>query len=481
MRFPLALSALFAAACASAPPPDLTEAPIVFQSRAGVEAEAFEGSILVPENRADPQSRMIPLRYVRFPATGEAAGAPIVYLAGGPGGSGIATAKGRRHPLFMAMREFGDVIALDQRGTGASGDTPRCVSSVRPPSYAERTNAAVAEAYRASIRECAAFWEAEGVDVAGYTTAQSVHDLEDLRRALGAEKLVLWGTSYGSHLALAAMKDMDGRIEKVVLSSAEGLDQTVKLPARTDAYFDRLQAVADADPVGRTAFPDIQGLILRVHDRLEAEPVLLTLARRDGSEETALLDRIAMRQLASGMIADPHNAVALLNIYRALEAGVTGPVAEILGYFPSPNAPISWRPMPLAMDVASGIGDERLALVEQQAETALLGAYLNFPMPQVRGELNGLDLGDRFRQAPKSRVPTLLLSGTLDGRTYTDGQLEAVAGLSRLTHVEVVNAGHNLFMSSPEVRAAIETFMRGEPLRTRTIKIPPPSFEGFAD
>ena len=47
-------------------------------------------------------------------------------IAGGPGGSGISTARGSRFPLFMAMREFGDVIAFDQRGVGQSQGNLRC-------------------------------------------------------------------------------------------------------------------------------------------------------------------------------------------------------------------------------------------------------------------------------------------------------------------------------------------------------------------
>ena len=45
-----------------------------------------------------------------------------------------------------------------------------------------------------------------------------------------------------------------------------------------------------------------------------------------------------------------------------------------------------------------------------------------------------------FRQPPTGDTPVLVLSGTLDGRTYIDGQAEAVAGLSRAHIVTVHNA-----------------------------------------
>ncbi|HEX8922871.1 MAG TPA: hypothetical protein VF766_15460, partial [Pyrinomonadaceae bacterium] len=99
---------------------DLKLKPYVFENGKGEKVEAELGVLLVPENRRNPQSNLIELAFVRFKSTAQNPGAPIVYLAGGPGGSGTGTATGSRFSLFMAMREVGDVIAFDQRGTGMS-------------------------------------------------------------------------------------------------------------------------------------------------------------------------------------------------------------------------------------------------------------------------------------------------------------------------------------------------------------------------
>src|SRR5687768_14084527 len=171
--------------------------------------EAELGHLRVPGNRALAGSREITLRFVRFRATGARPGSPIVYLAGGPGGSGIGAAYGTRFPLFLALREHGDVIAFDQRGTGVDprteDDEPDtdCDEEylVDPTKPLERAagGAAMAEA----VRRCAARLARDGFNLAGYTTRESAADLEDLRVALGAEKLTLWGISYGTHLSLA--------------------------------------------------------------------------------------------------------------------------------------------------------------------------------------------------------------------------------------------------------------------------------------
>ena len=454
----------------------VTEEPFIFKSADGQTTHAMRGSFQVPENRSVPGSRILTLRYVRFPATSAKPGAPIVYLSGGPGGSGIETAKRNRYPLFMAMRQFGDVIALDQRGTGASDDTPVCEPKTAPSDTKQLSDDAFAAAYRTAALECAAFWKAKGIDLRGYTTVESAHDLDALRRHLGAKKISLWGISYGTHLALAALKQMDDRLDRVVLASVEGLEQTVKLPALTDAYFDRMQAALDSDPRAHAAYPDIKAMIARVHRKLEQHPVLLHLKDPNGKNTDILLQRRSLQMIAAGPIADPDGSAMMLAVYRAADAGDYQPLMQLMQRFFAPGEPLKMQAMPLVMDVASGISDKLLAVVNTQAKTALLGDTLNFPMPQLRDAFPELDLGDGFRKAPVSHVTTLLLSGTLDGRTYPESQLEAVAGLDQLQAIIVVNAGHNLFMTSKEVTAAIERFMRGEPMQSARIIVPLPDF-----
>ena len=423
----LILSSLF---CRAGETSVVNEVPIVFETMGGETTDAFQGEVLVPENRSNPKSRMIPIRYVRFPATTTKPGPPIIYLAGGPGGSGIMTAKypNFRFPLFMALRAHGDVIALDQRGTGASSMLPECVSDTVVPVSEAHTDAEITQYYRAAADECVAFWQAQGIDVSGYNTLESAQDIDDLREHLGATRVTLWGISYGSHLALASLKVMEGRVHKIVIASAEGLDQTVKLPSRTDAYFARLQAAINTQPDAAALYPDVQALIRRVHKSLEESPIRLQVPDEAGDTTELLFQRFHMQGLASGMIADPHRGVVqLLALYRGIDlAGSSDEVkATLVGIvqragFAEPN--VSYRLMPLAMDVASGVSAKRLKIVEMEAESSLLGQALNFPMPQLVEQIPGLDLGDQFRDFPQSKVPTLLLTGTLDGRTYIEGQ-----------------------------------------------------------
>jgi pimeloyl-ACP methyl ester carboxylesterase len=449
----------------------LQETAVNFISDTGETVEALEGSFSVLENRANPDSRTLTLQYVRFPATGDNPGSPIVYLAGGPGGSGIETAKGRRFDLFMAMREFGDVIALDQRGTGASNDLPNCVSSQTLAATSATSDETYVTIQQEALRECLSFWSENGIDVKGYNTLESVSDLEALRQHLGSEKLTLWGISYGSHLALAAVKEMEDRIDRVVIASAEGLDQTIKLPARTDEYFARVQQAIDTQPQTSEAFPDIIAMMRRVHGQLDNEPIMLSVPQRDGTMKDYLWQRRDMQQAASGAISDPVPLSLLLQIYAGLDNGDTSILNAVAPYFVSSSDQVSMRPMSVLMDIASGTDADRRALIQTQAKTSLLATFLN---QQV--ELEDVDpslvLSSDFRTNPVSDVPLLLLSGTLDGRTYLESQREAVAGFSNAQAVIIRNVGHNLFMASPEVTTTIQEFMRGSNVDGREIDFP---------
>ena len=447
---------LAAALCLLAPigaqaEPLAGETSIEFEASSGETTDAYRGNFDVPENRSDPDSRILRLEYVRFPATGAEAGPPIIYLAGGPGGSGIGTAEGRRFPLFMAMREFGDVIALDQRGTGASNDVETCESSEYDPDDTFLSDADYLAREVRALEACMAVWRSQGIDPAGYNTRENVADLDALREHLGAEKVTLWGISYGSHLAFAALNQIENRIDRIVMASAEGLDQTIKLPARTDDYFARFGASIDHS--------DLPGLIRNVHAQLEETPVMLELSNRSGDTFEFLLQRRDMQRIASAMISDPERAMMLVGMYEALHEGNTAPVAQLLSRFVRPGEPISYSLMSVAMDIASGTSPARRALIEAQAQTSLLGSNLNQPAA-FEDAASDLVMDETFRRDPVSAVPVLLLSGTLDGRTYLESQTEAVSGLSNLEHMVVEGAGHNLFMFSPEVTERIQDFMR---------------------
>ena len=151
----------------------------------GQHIHAEVGRFSVPERHSGPHGRKITLAFLRLKSTSPQPGPPIFYLAGGPGGSGISLAKGPRGSLFLAMREAGDVIALDQRGAGLSDSNLNCPESLEFPLAFPGDFAPLLRRFEEASRACASFWRGRGVDLAAYNVVENAHDLDSLRQALG--------------------------------------------------------------------------------------------------------------------------------------------------------------------------------------------------------------------------------------------------------------------------------------------------------
>jgi pimeloyl-ACP methyl ester carboxylesterase len=218
--------------------------------------------------------------------------------------------------------------------------------------------------------------------------------------------------------------------------------------------------------------PDLPGLMRRVHARMEAEPARLTA--RLGSTPTELrVGGFAVQMLAGSLAANPETLALLPGLYRALDAGKVEAMAPFVGQM---GGLLGVSGMPETMDLASGISPRQLAMIEREAETAVIGDALNFPMPHLLGVVPGVDLGEGFR-AP-FRIPNraLLVAGSLDGRTVLAEQAEVAAQFRDKHQILVENAGHNVFEAHPEVQALLVRFFRGERVDDTKLSLPPPKF-----
>jgi pimeloyl-ACP methyl ester carboxylesterase len=154
------------------------------------------GTLVVPENRADPQSRLIALPVTRIHARSSRPREPIFRLQGGPG---ITNTKFRYADRFADER---DVVLVGYRGVDGSSklDCPEVTSS-REHARGFLTEKAM-RADAAAFQACADRLESDGVDLAGYTLPQRVDDLEAARRALGYDRIDLLSESAGTRTAM---------------------------------------------------------------------------------------------------------------------------------------------------------------------------------------------------------------------------------------------------------------------------------------
>lgn len=432
--------------------------------------DAEVGYLAVPMNHDVPQSARTRLRVLRLPATGgDGKAAPVVYLAGGPGGSGVGTARGPRWPVFDRVRRETDVLLLDQRGTGLSEPPPACPHEHGFDDDQALDHDSAVAALRETAMRCIAHWREHGVDLDAYTTVQSAHDIDLLRQALDVPRITLWGMSYGTHLALAYLRLYEANAERVVLLGSEGLDHTLKLPLSADALLEEIGQIAAA-----SGFEDLPGTTRRVLATLRQEPGRGRSYMRGG--RTVVIGEFDA-QIAIAAALGRRSTQRLLPLaLRRAEAGDFDLLAELvlavrghLGRF---------HAMPLVMDVASGQSPERRRLIEAQARQSLFGNALNFPFPELGDDLGLPDLGEGFRSPLHSAVPTLFVSGTLDGRTPVANARELSAGFSQSSHLIVRNASHDdeLWLGHPEIAERIASFLAGTAATDHELAVPPPEF-----
>lgn len=450
--------------------------PYVFENGKGEKVDAELGILLVPENRSDPQSNLIELAFVRFKSTSKNPEPPIVYLAGGPGGSGTGTAAGSRFPLFMALREVSDVIAFDQRGTGMSKPNLTCLQRFDLPLDVVPSRESVLRVLRERSADCAYYWHnIQRVDLNGYNTNESADDLEDLRKALGVKQISLWSISYGTHLTFAAIRRHPLSIHRAILAGTEGPDHTYKLPGNIQTHLADLAAVIKADPVVGKEIPDFLGLMKSVFDRLEKEPAVVEINDPQTKQKVKVtVNKFVMQFLTANNIGTGVTASFPMAFYAASKGDYSFAAQAWLN---QSRGGIG-SAMSYMMDCASGITAARREKIKSQAKETLLEELSNFPFPDVCEEWKAPDLGDTFRSPVRSNVPVLFISGTLDARTPVSNAEEYRVGFPTSTHLIIEGAVHSdpLFLSSPKIKDVMLEFMKGLPVTTTKITLPAMGF-----
>jgi pimeloyl-ACP methyl ester carboxylesterase/predicted DCC family thiol-disulfide oxidoreductase YuxK len=424
--------------------------PAEYRAKDGRAIAAQRGRLTVPMRRDRPGAGALELTFFRLPALDPSRGTdPTVFLTGGPGLSAIASGRGRLFSLFDLLRSNGDVILLDQRGSGLSTPSLACDHPLEFPLDQPVTREQYTAAAIDAMRRCVTTLAERGIDIAGFNAQESADDVADLAHAFGYPRVNLLGWSYGSHLAMSVMRrhpDLPGR---VVLAGPEGPDQTYKLPSRVHAQLGRLSARAgfDAAAAVRAALEQI--------DRRPAR-----VAWSDG--RTAAIGRFDVEWVLAQAIADNRTLKRLPAVLSNMTAGdfsdlASDPLFRALveefrgGLFRSP--------LRYCVDCASGVSASRWERIQSEAREAPLGRTIDWPFPEICEAFGHPDLGDGFRATLRSNVKTLFITGRLDCRTPDENVPDLAPALLSPRHLVVDDAGHADLLTPPAVHAAIREFL----------------------
>ena len=392
--------------------------------------------VSVPLDRTGVAPGRVSLFVKRIRARERPRRAPLVVLAGGPGQSATAAFDGDAlsvlHPGFRNR----DLIVFDQRGTGRSG-VLRC-RAIERANLLEAGGAAAACARRLGARR------------AFYASRDSVEDVEAIRSALGADKVTLFGTSYGTKVALGYALAHPGQVDRLVL------DSVVEAAGPNALYLDTIEAVPRAlrslcrvGCKGFTADP-----VADVHElagRLASRPLRGRLPDRRGRVRTRALDSGDLFAVLIGGDFDPALRASFPGAVRSALAGDPAPILRLRrrayqldGESPPPRLFSSMlytattceeTPFPWARSSPADPGARR---AQAAAAAAALPDSAVFPFDRATildndllelcGGWPAAPAAPDFAAGPLPDVPVLLIEGEDDLRTPVENA-ERVADL----------------------------------------------------
>ena len=162
-----------------------------------VEYAADCGTLIVPENRSNPKSRLIALPVIRIRTTGNNPAEPIFRLGGGPGQSNMGFSHLER------LIENHDLVLVGYRGVDSSPvlQCPEFIQAAKGVGDNLLSEESIANMGDA-LAHCAARLQDEGVDLDGYTILEEIEDVETARVGLGYERINLLSESFGTRVAM---------------------------------------------------------------------------------------------------------------------------------------------------------------------------------------------------------------------------------------------------------------------------------------
>ena len=466
-------------AVATAQAPSFVEGPCPLVLLPGDRDAVRCGRVTVPLDRADPAAGTAELQLAIVASTSPTPAEPILYLEGGPGGSAVATV-----PFWWTtsrLREHADVIVIDQRGTGFSTPSLDCWEAYLP---------------RVSDPDgaCRARLARQGVPLQAFGSDDAAADVVDVMDALGLPRVSLVGSSYGTRLALTALRDHPARFRALVLDGVYP-PHVRHLERQGNLGWSALNAVFEAcgaDPACDAAYPRLERTLIAAMVRRTAEPLAVPGGPLDGAALYLTLVDLLYDGDAAAYLPALIDAAYRGDARRwaALESAYAGGGYEPEAYLDEIEVLLAWlvgRPVGPQLDayLARLPADERATLraraeglydldaeavyyaVECAEEVpfaradvaarriARLPAPLSFLLEDVRWMQAACSTWRVPTAAPRQRtpvsgdVPTLLLSGAFDPITPPALAEEAIAHLERAYALVLPGVGHGTLDVDP--------------------------------
>ena len=453
---------------------------------------ALCGTVAVPDRRDRPATRSFRLPVAVLLSTArQPAPDPVLFLEGGPGASPFGSGEAIEErmevwwELSAPFRRTRNVVLFDPRGVGRAEPDTDCpeldVLGASPrPRPVSRERRAVLE--RAAVTACAERFKANGLDGAMFSSHIAADDALDIASALGAQRVNLFAVSYGTRVALEALRRHGPRVRAAVLDSVYPPDVNAmeETPWLAHRAFRRLFDDCAANRSCRAAYPDLERRLLDLVDRLERAPVEVPVGDPDIPQSVRLDGAAALSALLEAMAAGE----AVPRLPALIDRASRGRYERLATWVPT-----SWLGDP---DTADGLAFAiECRETVNPADLTKLAANIRRYTPY--GVVTADDPGRRvcaawpaatqeiYERLPvASPAPVLLLSGAYDPVTPPEWAERAAVTLPKSRHIVFLNAGHLVTSGEDCAVATAALFIESETLPPNTCPgaSKPPMFEG---
>ncbi len=254
------------------------------------------GYLIAPEDHTKPDGKTIRLAVARFKSDApQPKPDPIVYLEGGPGGSPLKAYVSQFDAIFGPLLADRDLIMFDQRGTGYSEPALSCpeikqlaLDTLDQDLSLEKSN----ELNKEAALKCRDRLAKDGVDFELFNTAQNAADIDALRQALGLDQIDLYGTSYGTRLALTALRDHPQGIRSAIIDSVVPLqvDLFAQTPVNGAQALAKVFKACEADTTCNQNYPNLNQVFSDLKAQLDKQPAKFDVTLNTGEKKEALLN-----------------------------------------------------------------------------------------------------------------------------------------------------------------------------------------------
>ena len=412
------------------------------------------GWLSVPENRSRPDSRMIRLPVMILRSRAEhPAPDPVIFLNGGPGNSTLTGQRSGKSNPFLTSR---DQVLLEPRGARLAQpflDCPDINAAKGEVAAGRLRGAAAATRLEATAAACRAALVAAGADLNGYTSAETADDLEDLRVAIGAPQVNLYGLSYGTRLALTMARRHPASVRAMVLDSVLPPEVNYDEAASANVWraLNRVFDGCAVDPVCARAWPDLQRDFAGLIARADRRPLPVTVS--GGAVEVRGAQVV---EAIAGMLGDQERTALIPRAIGEAAAGRYDLLTEWVGRAQSPST-FAWG-LRLSVWCAEEVPFEDAALVQSQAFASRgLGGLDGRAATPALCRIWNVAPADAGENTPvRSDIPTLILAGEYDPNTPPAWARGLLANMPNAMVVELPGRGHGASFNACGGRLAFD-------------------------